>query len=86
MGMVEKTKQIIVRPANCSDNLLKIKETKKLVATLKNHNWENVFLDSYLLYFLDYNIYKRKISPNYFRFTVTRNDETCSFTMYEREK
>ena len=57
-----------------------VKETKSLDL------WENVVQDLYQLNFRGYNIYKRKISKNYWQFTVANDITSCTFKMYEKER
>ena len=47
---------------------------------------ENVVQDLYYLSFRGYNIYKRKISKNYWQFTVANDITSCTFKMYEKER
>jgi hypothetical protein len=56
------------------------KETKSL------DQWENVVQDLYQLNFRGYNILKRKISKNYWQFTVANDITSCTFKMYEKER
>ena len=57
-----------------------VKETKSL------DQWENVVQDLYQLNFRGYNILKRKISKNYWQFTVANDITSCTFKMYEKER
>ena len=57
-----------------------VKETKL------SNGWENVVQDLYHLSFRGYNIYKRKISKNYWQFTVANDITSCTFKMYEKER
>ncbi len=51
-----------------------------------SNGWENVVKDLYHLSFRGYNIYKRKISKNYWQFTVANDITSCTFKMYEKER
>ena len=65
---------------------MKVRFAKTLVSQSKNLQWENIAFDSYNISNLGYYLYKRKISLNYWRFTVSDGTTSCAFTMYEKEK
>jgi hypothetical protein len=69
-----------------SSPLLKIKAMREFVKESKLSHWENVVQDLYYLSFRGYNIYKRKISKNYWQFTVANDITSCTFKMYEKER
>ena len=63
-----------------------IKITTHLFDVFIGDGWENVVQDLYYLSFRGYNIYKRKISKNYWQFTVANDITSCTFKMYEKER
>jgi len=70
-----------------SSPLLKTKVMRDFVKETKSlDQWENVVQDLYQLNFRGYNIYKRKISKNYWQFTVANDITSCTFKMYEKER
>ena len=69
-----------------SSPLLKIKAMREFVKESKLSHWENVVQDLYQLNFRGYNILKRKISKNYWQFTVANDITSCTFKMYEKER
>jgi hypothetical protein len=70
-----------------SSPLLKTKVMRDFVSLTKSlDQWENVVQDLYQLNFRGYNILKRKISKNYWQFTVANDITSCTFKMYEKER
>jgi hypothetical protein len=70
-----------------SSPLLKIKVMRDFFKETKSlDQWENVVQDLYQLNFRGYNILKRKISKNYWQFTVANDITSCTFKMYEKER
>jgi hypothetical protein len=70
-----------------SSPLLKTKVMRDFVKETKSlDQWENVVQDLYQLNFRGYNILKRKISKNYWQFTVANDITSCTFKMYEKER
>jgi len=65
---------------------LKVKSAKTLASQLKNNSWEAVTFNYYHISCLGYNFYKRKISPNYWQFTVLDDITSCTFKMYMKER
>jgi hypothetical protein len=59
---------------------------REFVKETKLSHWENVVQDLYQLSFRGHNIYKRKISKNYWQFTVANDITSCTFKMYEKER
>jgi len=64
---------------------LKVNVLKKLAQQTKALPWTNVTKDLYHLDYHGYSFLKRKISLNYFQFTVTDTVSSCTFKMYEKE-
>ena len=70
-----------------SSPLLKTKVMRDFVKETKSlDQWKNVVQDLYQLNFRGYNILKRKISKNYWQFTVANDITSCTFKMYEKER
>jgi hypothetical protein len=70
-----------------SSPLLKTKVMRDFVKETKSlDQWENVVQDLYQLNFRGYNILKRKISKNYWQFTLANDITSCTFKMYEKER
>lgn len=65
---------------------LKVKIAKKIAAELKYSQWEFLFMDSYQIKYSKYTFHKRKISKNYWQFTVLDDITSCTFKMYEKER
>ena len=65
---------------------LKVKIAKKIAAELKYFQWELLFMDSYQIKYSRYIFHKRKISKNYWQFTVLDDITSCTFKMYEKER
>lgn len=65
---------------------MKVKFAKTIASQSKNLQWDNISFDLYVTSHLGYNIYKKKISPNYWRFIVSDDKTSCTFTMYQKDK
>jgi hypothetical protein len=48
-------------------------------------NWDHLYLNTYTSRFRGYLIFKRKVSKNYWQFTVADDITSCTFLMYEKE-
>lgn len=67
-------------------NLLKVNLAKQLARDSKAlANWDHLYLNSYTTKFRGYIILKRKVSSNYWQFTVSNDITSCTFLMYEKE-
>ncbi len=67
-------------------NFLKINLAKQLARDSKAlANWNHLYLNTYTTKFRGYIILKRKVSSNYWQFTVSNDITSCTFLMYEKE-
>ena len=64
---------------------MKINSAKQLARESKIAKWEHLFLDSYSTRFKGVNIIKRKISKNYWHFTLSNDITVCQFKIYQNE-
>lgn len=67
-------------------NRLKTNYCKELTSKIKYHKWEEVTYNFYYLSYNKLNFYKRKVSKNYWHFTVSDGIMSCSFKMYAKEE
>ena len=67
-------------------NSVKVNPAKQLVRESKTlANWDHLYLNTYTARFRGYLIFKRKVSKNYWQFTVCDDITSCTFLMYEKE-
>ena len=67
-------------------NSLKVNVGKQLARDSKAlATWDHLYLNTYTARFRGYLIFKRKISKNYWQFTVCNDITSCTFLMYEKE-
>ena len=67
-------------------NLVKVNNAKQLARRSKGlANWTLITYNFYYLQLDGYNIYKRKVSRNYWQFTIADDITSCTFQMYEKE-
>jgi len=67
-------------------NSVKVNPAKQLARESKTlANWDHLYLNSYTTKFRGYIILKRKVSSNYWQFTVCNDITSCTFLMYEKE-
>ena len=65
---------------------LKVNNAKQLARRSKGlANWTLITYNFYYLQLDGYNIYKRKVSRNYWQFTIADDITSCTFQMYEKE-
>jgi hypothetical protein len=65
--------------------LLKTSYAKELARQSKSAKWEHIFLDSYSTVFKGVKIIKRKISKNYWHFTLNNDITVCQVKIYQNE-
>ena len=66
--------------------ILKVNVAKQLARESKIlANWDHLYLNTYTSRFRGYLIFKRKVSKNYWQFTVCNDITSCTFLMYEKE-
>jgi hypothetical protein len=67
-------------------NSVKVNVVKQLARDSKAlANWDHLYLNTYTTKFRGYIILKRKVSSNYWQFTVSNDITRCTFKMYEKE-
>jgi hypothetical protein len=67
-------------------NSVKVNLAKQLARESKAlANWDHLYLNTYTGRFRGYLIFKRKVSKNYWHFTVCNDITSCTFLMYEKE-
>ena len=67
-------------------NSLKVNVGKQLARDSKAlATWDHLYLNTYTARFRGYLIFKRKVSKNYWQFTVCNDITSCTFLMYEKE-
>ncbi len=67
-------------------NSVKVNPAKQLARESKTlANWDHLYLNTYTARFRGYLIFKRKVSKNYWQFTVCNDITSCTFLMYEKE-
>jgi hypothetical protein len=67
-------------------NSLKINVGKQLARDSSSlANWDHLYLNTYTAYFRGYLIFKRRVTKNYWQFTVCNDITSCTFKMYEKE-
>ena len=67
-------------------SLVKVNVAKQLVRETRSlTNWETITFNFYYLQHRKFHIYKRKVSYNYWQYTVNDDITSCTFKMYEKE-
>lgn len=65
---------------------MKKSTAKSLASKLKNKTWESLFINSHQISYGEFNLYRRKISTNYWQYTVSDGITSCTFQMYTKER
>ena len=66
-------------------NSLKSKYVKELATKIRYLEWEEITFNFYHKSYMGLNFYKRKVSYNYWQYTVNDDITSCTFKMYEKE-
>ena len=66
-------------------NSLKTKYVKELATKIQYLEWEQITFNFYHKSYMGLNFYKRKVSYNYWQYTVNDDITSCTFKMYEKE-